>query len=111
MKGGESIKVLGERFYQMSNVIFQYKLTPIQFAVYNYLICCTGQKEKCWPAIKTIADRCNCSENSVRSAIKVLDERGFIRKVETFRMGSSGKSRQTNNTYFVLPLPDIPNAN
>ena len=102
--------VPGERFYQMSNVIFQYKLTPIQFAVYSYLVCCAGQKEKCWPAIKTIAARCSCSENSVRSAIKVLDERGFVRKVETFRTELNGKNRQTNNTYFILPLPVVPKA-
>ena len=102
--------VLGERFYQMSNVIFQYRLTPIQFAVYSYLVCCAGQKEKCWPAIKTIAGRCNCSENSVRNAIKVLDERGSVRKAETFRTELNGKNRQTNNTYFILPLLVVPKA-
>ena len=47
--------ILGERFYQMSNAIFCYDLKPIPLAVYSYLVCCAGQKELCWPSIKTIA--------------------------------------------------------
>mgnify|MGYP000880488100 CR=1 FL=1 len=47
--------ILGERFYQMSNAIFYYDLKPIPLAVYSYLVCCAGQKELCWPSIKTIA--------------------------------------------------------
>ena len=47
--------ILGERFYQISNAIFCYDLKPIPLAVYSYLVCCAGQKELCWPSIKTIA--------------------------------------------------------
>ena len=54
--------ILGERFYQMSNAIFYYDLKPIPLAVYSYLVCCAGQKDLCWPSIKTIALHCNCSE-------------------------------------------------
>ena len=50
-----SMPILGERFYQMSNAIFCYDLKPIPLAVYSYLVCCAGQKELCWPSIKTIA--------------------------------------------------------
>lgn len=49
-KGGSAC-----RFYQMSNAIFCYDLKPIPLAVYSYLACCAGQKELCWPSIKTIA--------------------------------------------------------
>ena len=35
--------VLGERFYKMSNAIFTYGLTPIELAVYSYLVCCAGR--------------------------------------------------------------------
>ena len=53
--------VLGERFYQMSNAIFCYDLKPIPLAVYSYLVCCAGQKDVCWPSMKTIALHCGCS--------------------------------------------------
>ena len=56
--------ILGERFYQMSNTIFCYDLKPIPLAVYSYLVCCAGQKDVCWPSMKTIALHCGCSENA-----------------------------------------------
>ncbi|MBS5549435.1 MAG: helix-turn-helix domain-containing protein [Oscillospiraceae bacterium] len=102
--------ILGERFYQMSNAIFCYNLKPIPLAVYNYLVCCAGQKDLCWPSIKTIALHCNCSENAARDAVKQLVERGFIRKVATKQMRCNGSWRQSNNHYYILPLPALPTA-
>ena len=64
--------ILGERIYQMSNAIFCYNLKPIPLAVYNYLVCCAGQKELCWPSIKTIALHCSCSENAAHYYILPL---------------------------------------
>ena len=49
--------ILGERFYQISNAIFCYDLKPIPLAVYSYLVCCAGQKDVCWPSMKTIVCR------------------------------------------------------
>ena len=100
--------ILGERFYQMSNAIFCYGLTPIQFSVYSYLVCCAGQKELCWPSVKTIALHCSCSENAVRSAIKILAERGFVRKVPTKRSAKDGRWLQGNNHYYIQELPKLP---
>ena len=74
--------ILGERFYQMSNAIFCYDLKPIPLAVYSYLVCCAGQKDVCWPSMKTIALHCGCSENAARDAVSLLVDRGFIRKVK-----------------------------
>ena len=102
--------ILGERFYQMSNAIFYYDLKPIPLAVYSYLVCCAGQKDLCWPSIKTIALLCNCSENAARDAVKQLTDRGFIRKVKTTRCARNGKWLQGNNHYYILPLPVLPTA-
>jgi len=107
VKGEQSMPIIGERFFQMSNAIFCYDLTPIQLAVYSYLKCCAGQKEKCWPGMKTIALYCGCSENAAREAIKVLHERRFIKKVTTYRESRNGKRHQANNTYFILELPPL----
>lgn len=102
--------VFGERFYQMSNTIFYYQLTPIQFSVYSYLVCCAGQKDVCWPSMKTIARHCNCSENAARAAVSILAEREFIRKVPTKRCGRNGRWLQGNNQYYILSLPELPKA-
>ena len=99
--------ILGERFYQMSNAIFCYDLKPIPLAVYSYLVCCAGQKDLCWPSIKTIALHCSCSENAARDAVKQLVDRGFIRKVATKQMRRDGSWRQSNNHYYILPLPAL----
>jgi hypothetical protein len=98
--------ILGGRFFQVSNTVFHYGLTPIQLAVYCYLISCAGQKGKCWPAMKTIAACCGCSKNAARMAVGMLAERSFIKKVPTYAEDTVGQTHQTNNTYYVLPLPD-----
>ena len=102
--------VLGERFYQMSNAIFHYDLTPAEFMVYNYLVSCAGQKGVCWPSIGKIAVNCNCSENTARKAIASLVKKRFIRKVTTYEDWEDGHSRQTNNTYYILDLPPVKNT-
>lgn len=103
--------ILGERFYQMSNAIFYYNLKPIPLAVYSYLVCCAGQKDLCWPSIRTIALHCSCSENAARDAVKQLVDRGFIRKAATNKlMRRDGSWRQSNNHYYILPLPALSTA-
>ena len=94
-------------FYQVKNDIFKYGLTPIQLSVYSYLVSCTGQKERCWPSMQTIANACGCSANAARAAVTELDRRLFIRKAATYRDDTNGKSRQTNNTYYILYLPKL----
>ncbi len=102
--------VLGERFYQMSNAIFRYDLTPMEFMVYNYLVSCAGQKDMCWPSMHRIAVNCNCSENTIRKAIDALVKKRFIRRVATYEDWEDGHSRQTNNTYYILDLSPVQSA-
>ena len=99
--------VLGEHFYQMSNAIFHYDLTPTEFMVYSYLVSCAGQKGVCWPSVHRIAVNCNCSENTIRKAIDALVKKRFIRRVATYEDWIGGHSRQTNNTYYILDLPPV----
>lgn len=101
------MSILGERFFKMSNAVFCYDLTPIQLAVYSYLVCLAGQSERCWPSMKTIAACCGCSKNAAREATKVLEKRRFIKKVNTYRSERGGLTRQTNNTYYILDLPSL----
>ncbi|MBD5083845.1 MAG: helix-turn-helix domain-containing protein [Clostridiales bacterium] len=78
------MSILGERFFKLSNALFCYHLTPIQFTVYSFLVSSAGRKEKCWPSMKTIAASCGCSQNAAREAIGVLEQRGFIRRVKRY---------------------------
>lgn len=102
------MNILDSKFFKMSNSIFYYHLTPIQLSVYSYLVCCAGQRGKCWAGMKNIAERCGCSANAARAAVNELVRREFIRKVATYQERADGSRRQTNNTYYILGLPDIP---
>ena len=99
---------MSTNFFQMSNDIFCYSLTPNELTVYCYLVSCAGQEKKCWPSVKTISKNCSISENTVRKCISVLADRGFIRKRYAKRSSRSGKSYQWNNNYYILDLPEIP---
>ena len=102
------MSILGERFFKLSNALFCYHLTPIQFTAYSFLVSSAGQKEKCWPSMKTIAASCNCSETAAREAIGVLEQRGFIRRVKRYQDRPNGSVRQTSNVYFILDAPPLP---
>lgn len=100
--------ILGERFFKLSNALFSYHLTPIQFTVYSFLVSSAGQKGKCWPSMKTIAANCHCSETAAREAIAVLERCGFIRRVKRYQGRPNGSVRQTSNAYFILEPPPLP---
>ena len=102
------MSILGERFFKLSNALFCYHLTPIQFVVYSFLVSSAGQKGKCWPSMKTIAASCGCSQNAAREAIAVLEQHEFIRRVERYQDRPNGSVRQTSNAYFILEPPPLP---
>lgn len=99
--------ILGERFFKLSNALFCYHLTPIQFTVYSFLVSSAGQKGKCWPSMKTIAANCHCSETAAREAIAALEQKGFIRRVKRYQDRPNGSVRQTSNAYFILDPPPL----
>ena len=101
------MQILGQRFFKLSNAMFGYGLTPVQFMVYGYLVCCAGSRSTCWPSMQTIAANCNCSPTTARAAVQELKRRGFINYVPTYER-RYGQNRQTNNTYFILDLPPLP---
>ena len=101
------MQILGQRFFKLSNVMFSYGLTPVQFMVYSYLGCCAGSRGTCWPSMQTIATNSNCSPTTARAAVQELKRRGFINYVPTYER-RHGQNRQTNNAYFILNLPPLP---
>ena len=92
-------------FYLMDNRVFDFGLKAIPFYVYSYLVSCAGNRRSCFAAVRTIAAKCQCSESSVRSAIKELNRLGLVRTESVYRKNRYGIRQQTSNTYHILPLP------
>ena len=92
-------------FYLMDNRVFDFGLKAIPFYVYSYLVSCAGSRRSCFPAVRTIATKCRCSESSVRSAIKELNRLGLVRTESVYRENRYGIRQQTSNNYHIQPLP------
>ena len=93
-----------EPFIMLPKKIFEYRLPPIPFAVYCYLLSCHNPQNGCYPSRRTISKACGISGSSVGRAVKELEQAGLIRVNHNF-----GDGRQRNNSYELLPLePDTP---
>ena len=92
-------------FYQVDARIFELGLKPIPFAVYSYLVFCAGRKRNCFPAMRTIAKKCSCSESAARAAVNELETLGLITKEYGYRENRYGVRQQTSNTYHIKPIP------
>ena len=99
-----------ERFFKLSNSVFRYGLTPIQFVVYSHLVCCAGSRGKCYPSMQNIAANCNCSPNAARAVVHVLQAKRLIKIAAPYRQDGRGRTRQANNSYFIEQLPPIPDC-
>ena len=89
-----------ESFFRLPNKIFDVGLTPIQFMIYAYLVCCAGSKGYCWPSQATISRKTGIGKTSVQEHLKILEQRQLISKSRRRVDGSWGK----NNVYILLSL-------
>ena len=93
-----------KEFFRLPNKVFDLGLTPIQFALYSYLVSCAGSKNYCWPSLKNISDKTGIGISAVQEHLKVLQKRQIIRigKRKT-------RNGNWNNEYTLLSLdnPEI----
>ena len=88
----------------MSNHIFGYPLSPVEFSVYAYLCRCRNSKSgTCFPSFQTIAGACNISKRSVSNALNRLEELRLIQRENQFR-----ERRQTSNLYTLPEVQPMP---
>ena len=88
----------------MSNHIFDYLLSPVEFSVYAYLCRCRNSKSgTCFPSFQTIATAYNISKRSVSNALNQLEELRLIQRENQFR-----ERRQTSNLYTLPELQPMP---
>ena len=88
-----------DNFFRLPNNIFDIGLSPIQFTIYAYLVCCAGNKGYCWPSMERIARKIGAAKTSVQEHLKVLQQRQIISKSK--RKATSG---HRNNVYTLLDL-------
>lgn len=67
-----------ENFFILPNNIFDLRLEPIQFAIYSYLISCSGSKGYCWPRQETICNKAGIGISSAQKHLKILEQRKLI---------------------------------
>ncbi len=93
-----------ENFYILPNNIFDLRLHPIQFAIYSYLISCSGSKGYCWPSQAKIRDKTSVGLSSVQKHLKILEQRQLIE----IRKPKKGSSHQSDDYYpLSLDNPEI----
>ena len=88
-----------DNFFRLPNNIFDLGLTPIQFAIYAYLVSCAGNKGYCWPSMDRIARKIGAGKTAVQEHLNVLQQRKIISKSK--RTTASGHQ---NNVYTLLSL-------
>ena len=92
-------------FTQVPNELFDEEctLTPIQFAVYLYLLSCVNVKRNggcvSWPSYPTIAKKVRIGESTVPKALQVLIEKMYIFRKNRF--AENGHSGQISNMYLI----------
>ena len=74
-------KGLDKEFTQVANSMIKYIKNGNHFQVYVYLCSLYNKKyDYAFPSLTTIAEDCGMSLNTVKSAIKGLCEKGYIKK-------------------------------
>ncbi len=91
-------------FYILPNNIFDLRLHPIQFAIYSYLISCSGSNGYCWPSQAKICDKTSVGLSSVQKHLKILEQRQLI---EIRKPGKNNRFK--SDKYYPLSLdnPEI----
>ncbi len=96
------MRYFSKQLFHLDAELFYCGLTAHQLVVYSYLVFCSGSRHACQMNIRTIAAACGCSESSVRRALRVLRERGFIDVKGAVQKLKSGGCRRTCNRYYLL---------
>ena len=90
-----------KNFFMLDNNIFNLKLDAYEFQIYAYLVCCAGRNAESWPSYNTMARMLCMSTNTVIKKIDSLQEKRLIDKVATRTISKNGKTRTSNNHYYL----------
>ena len=91
-------------FFRLPNNIFAVPMSPYEFRLYAYLVCCCGSRGYCWPTHEKIMQATGLKKTTLQKAISDLKRRQLI-SVRKHRNAYG----YANNEYHLLPLdnPEI----
>ena len=96
-----------QRYFQLSNDIFNLGLSDGAILVYTYLMYCEDRRTyKCYPSFKTIGNAINRSRNSVSKYVRELEEKRLITTEPTKVTLKNGKHHNGSLLYTILPIQD-----
>ena len=85
--------------FEMKQRAYQSNLKNRALQVLLYLIDRANKEQTCFPAVPTIGRELHISISTVKRAMRVLVEAGFVKKESRFREGNRG---QTSNLYTLF---------
>lgn len=90
-------------FFMVSNDVFKLGLNPHDFVVYVCLLrYADNSTRQAFPGYERLAKDCNMGRKRVIDAIKVLEEKGLVKKEVRFKDG-----RNTSNLYIVFDAEHV----
>lgn len=97
--------VSGDYYYPVRGDIFEFKLSERDRVIYMYLCRCSDKEGLCFPSMNQIAEGCNVSVSTVKTAIKRLTDMNLITKLNQYREDGGKK----NNLYCVIGQAELYN--
>ena len=90
-----------KNFFMLPNRIFTLGLKPKEFAVYCCLVRHSDrEKNCCFPSRRLIAQECNMDKKTVDSAIKGLEERELVKKVNADQYENDTKNAKRSGDFY-----------
>jgi len=94
-----------KNYFPTPNEIFSLGLSPGEFAVYAYLLCCANRRtHQCWPSYRTIGAATGMSVNTVRKHVCSLADKGLISTEDTTVFTKTGLKHNGSLLYTILPI-------
>lgn len=95
-----------KNFFILPNDIFNLRLDAYEFLIYSYLVSCAGKSNICWPSLQTMSRMLGLSTNTIVRKIDSLIAKQLIDKENTTSKMKNGKTRTSNNRYYIRPFMD-----
>ena len=96
-----------DKFFPVSNVIFNLGLAGGEILVYLYLMYCEDRKTfQCYPGYKTIGSAVGMSINTVRKYVQSLEKKRLITTEWTMVRTKSGKAHNGTLKYTICPIQE-----
>ncbi|EII6834383.1 helix-turn-helix domain-containing protein (plasmid) [Clostridioides difficile] len=88
-----------EWFWLENDLVDREDLGIYEKMIYIVLARYSDNESCCFPSYKTIALKCGCSERQAKSVVKILENKGLIKKENRIKSNSNEKE---SNIYFIL---------